>query len=113
MLCSQLWQHKCLWGPTKASTRSGQNTGASAVARKVHTGLWGEEEEGEARSYTSIVGQPPFSLGERNVYFEKFNMIFSGPDYFKNSMLTVVDGQVLKHITEALFHIYELQSLVL
>lgn len=40
-------------------------------------------------------------------------MIFSGPDYFKNSILTVVDGQVLKHITEALFRIYELQSLVL
>lgn len=63
--------------------------------------------------YVSIVGQPPFSLGKRNVYFEKFNMIFSGPDYFKNSILTVVDGQVLKHITEALFRIYELQSLVL
>lgn len=63
--------------------------------------------------YVSIAGQPPFSLGKRNVYFEKFNMIFSGPDYFKNSILTVVDGQVLKHITEALFRIYELQSLVL
>lgn len=47
------------------------------------------------------------------MYFEKFNMIFSRPDYFKNSILTVVDGQVLKHITEALFRIYELQSLVL
>lgn len=63
--------------------------------------------------YTSIVDQSPSSLGERNVYFEKFNTIFSGPNYFKNSMLTVVDGQVLKHITEALFRIYELQSLVL
>lgn len=63
--------------------------------------------------YMSIVGHPPFSLGERSVYFEKFNMIFSGPDYFKNSMLTMLDGQVLKYITEALFRIYEPQSLVL
>lgn len=62
--------------------------------------------------YTSIVDQLPFSLWERNMYFEKFNMIFSGPDYFKNNILTMVDGRVLKHITEALFQIYKLQSLV-
>lgn len=62
--------------------------------------------------YTSKVGQPPFSLQEINVYFEKFNMIFSGPNYFRNNILTIVDGQVLKHVTEALFQIYKLQSLV-
>lgn len=60
-----------------------------------------------------LVPSGPFSLGERNVYFEKFNTIFSGPDYFKNSTWAVVDGQVLKHITDVLFHIDKLQSLVL
>jgi len=82
-------------------------------------GSRGEEEEEEIAptgdypwcGYTSIVGQTPFSLGERNVYFEKFNMIFSGPYCFQNNVLAVMDGQVRKHITEALFQIHELQRL--
>lgn len=30
------------------------------------------------------------------MYFERFNVMFSGPSYFKNSILTMVDKQVLK-----------------
>lgn len=58
-------------------------------------------------------GPATFLTGERNVYFEQFNVIFAGSNYFKNSMLTIVDDQVLKHITEVLFCVCELQSLVL
>lgn len=42
--------HKCLWGPAWASTCSVQNTYTTALEREGHTGLWGEEKEGEAHS---------------------------------------------------------------
>lgn len=48
--------------------------------------------------YMSVEGQPP--PGERNTCFEKFNVIFSIPNYLKNNILAMVCSQVIMQITE-------------
>lgn len=42
-------------------------------------------------------GSATFLTGGKKCIFWKVNMISSRPNYFKNSMLTVVDGEALKH----------------
>lgn len=109
-VCGDLPKHAPGLAETRASAVAGMCVQAHGERRRKrrHTAAG----DCPCYGYTSKVGQPPFSLEERNVYFEKFNMIFSGPNYFRNNILTIVDGQVLKHVTEALFQIYRLQSLI-